>query len=159
MVACVEVATGEVAEAVPQVEATSIPYASPLDRFATVVGLIEEASVSFVSAERVPQAGVLLGLALLPETHLMEEAREVYGRLKNCWYGLRPLLWTLIVMALLRVKRPEQIKSQDPFELGPGLGPATFSGSEDHPPQTAGNRGPAKNGGTPFAFGQISAAI
>ena len=120
--ACVEVAPGEVTEAVPQVEATSIPYASPLDRFATVVGLIEEAPVSFVSAERVPQAGVLLGLALLPETHLMEEARAVYGRLKNCWYGLRPLLWTLIVMALLRVKRPEQIKSQDPLSLGQVLG-------------------------------------
>jgi ferredoxin len=120
--ACVEVAEGEVTELVPRVEATSIPYASPLDRFATVVGLIEEAPVSFVSAERVPQAGVLLGLALLGETHLMEEARAVYGRLKNCWYGLRPLLWTLVAMALLRVKRPEQIKAQDPLGLGQVLG-------------------------------------
>jgi ferredoxin len=46
----------------------------------------------------------------------------VYGRLKNGWYGLRPLLWTLVAMALLRVKRPEQIKHQDPLSLGHVLG-------------------------------------
>jgi hypothetical protein len=109
-------------EPAPRVEATSIPYAAPLDRLATVLGLVEEAPVSFVSAEGVPGAGVLLGLALLGETHLMEEARVVYGRLKNAWYGLRSLLWTLIVMALLRVKRPEQIKFQDPVSLGRVLG-------------------------------------
>ncbi|MGV0976860.1 MAG: putative transposase [Azonexus sp.] len=106
----------------PRVDATSIPYASPLDRLATTMGLIEEAPVSFVSAEAVPQAGVLLGLALLGETHLVEEARAVYGRLKNGWYGLRSLLSTLIAMALLRIKRPEQIKLQDPVSLGQVLG-------------------------------------
>lgn len=106
----------------PRVEATSIPYAPPLDRLATVLGLIEEAPVSFASSEAVPQAGVLMGLVLLKETHLMEEARAVYGRLKNGWYGLRSLLWTLVVMALLRIKRPEQIKHQDPVSLGQVLG-------------------------------------
>ena len=106
----------------PRVEATSIPYAPPLDRLATVLGLIEEAPVSFTSSDAVPQAGVLMGLALLQETHLMEEARAVYGRLKNGWYGLRSLLWTLVVMALLRIKRPEQIKHQDPVSLGQVLG-------------------------------------
>jgi hypothetical protein len=109
-------------ELLPRVEATSIPYASPVDRLATVMGLIEEAPVSFASAEAVPQAGVLLGLALLGETHLVEEARAVYGRLKNGWYGLRSLLSTLIAMALLRIKRPEQIKRQDPVSLGQVLG-------------------------------------
>ena len=39
----------EVAE-VPTVEATSIPYASPLDRLAATMGLIEEAPVEFQSA-------------------------------------------------------------------------------------------------------------
>jgi hypothetical protein len=104
------------------VVATSIPYAEPLDRFFTVAGLIEEAPVSFTSAQAVPQAGALLGLALVEETHLFEEARTVYGRLKNSWYGLRSLLWTLIVMGLLRIKNPEQIKSADPASLGRVLG-------------------------------------
>ena len=104
------------------VEATSIPYASPLDRFATTMGLIEEAPVEFHASDNVPYAGALLGLALLEETHLMEEARRVYGRLKNGWYGLRGLLWTLVVMALLRIKRPEQLKHHDPAGLGQVLG-------------------------------------
>ena len=107
----------------PQVvEATSIPYAPPLDRACTVLGLIEEAPVEFQSADGVPYAGALLGLALLEETHLLEEARAVYGRLKNGWYGLRSLVWTLVVMALVRIKRPEQIKHHDPVALGCVLG-------------------------------------
>ena len=104
------------------VEATSIPYASPLDQFAASMGLIEEAPVEYQSADGVPCAGVLLGLALLDETHLVEEARAVYGRLKNGWYGLRSLLWTLVVMALLRIKRPEHLKHHDPVSLGLVLG-------------------------------------
>jgi hypothetical protein len=104
------------------VEATSIPYASPLDRVLTTLGLIEEAPVEFQSADGVPCAGALLGLALLEETHLLEEARAVYGRLKNGWYGLRSLIWTLVVMALVRIKRPEQIKHHDPAGLGRVLG-------------------------------------
>lgn len=84
----------------PQViDATSIPYAPPLDRACTVFGLIEEAPVEFQSADGVSYAGALLGLALLEETHLLEEARAVYGRLKNGWYGLRSLVWTLVLMA------------------------------------------------------------
>jgi hypothetical protein len=104
------------------IEATSIPYASPLDRACTVLGLIEEAPVEFQSADGVSCAGALLGLALLEETHLLEEARAVYGRLKNGWYGLRSLVWTLVVMALVRIKRPEQIKHHDPVGLGCVLG-------------------------------------
>jgi len=115
-------ATCGTAELAAPVEATSIPYAAPLDRLATVMGWIEEAPVSFASAAGVPQAGVLLGLALLGETHLVVEARAVYGRLKNGWYGLRSLLWTLMAMALLRIKRPEQIKLHDPVSLGQVLG-------------------------------------
>jgi len=103
-------------------EATSIPYASPLDRALTALGLLEEAPVEFQSADGVPCAGALLGLALLEETHLLEEARAVYGRLKNGWYGLRSLVWTLVVMALVRIKRPEQIKHHDPAGLGRVLG-------------------------------------
>jgi len=82
-----------------RVEATSIPYAPPLDQLATVMGWIEEAPVEYSSTASVPQAGSLLGLALLDDTHLVSEARAVYGRLKNGWYGLRNLLWTLVVMA------------------------------------------------------------
>jgi transposase len=104
------------------VEATSIPYASPANQLATIVGLVEEAPVEFTPAENVPTAGAMLGLALLATTGLLEEARRTYGRLKNCWYGLRPVMLTLFAMALLRVKRPEQLKGIDPASLGKVLG-------------------------------------
>jgi hypothetical protein len=86
------------------------------------LGLIEEAPVEFAPARNVPTTGVLLGLALLSTTGLMEEARHVYGRLNNAWYGLRATLWTLLVMALLRIRRPEQLKGVDPAALGQVLG-------------------------------------
>lgn len=114
---------GEVGQAgFSPVEATSIPYASPLGRFCAIFGLIEEAPVQFQSTSHVVHAGVLLGLALLEDTHLLTEARAVYGSLKHGWYGLRSLIWTLMVMALLRIKRPEQIKNHDPASLGFVLG-------------------------------------
>ena len=86
------------------------------------MGLIEEAPVEFESACSVAGAGTLLGLALLGENGLLEEARGVYGRLQKCWYGLRPLIWQLLVMAWLRIKSPEQIKGHDPADLGRLLG-------------------------------------
>ncbi|MFH1183576.1 MAG: helix-turn-helix domain-containing protein, partial [Chloroflexota bacterium] len=104
------------------VEATSMAYASPVDQLATVLGLVEEAPVEFTPTRNVPVAGVLLGLALLSTMGLMEEAREVYGRLRNCWYGLRATLWTLFIMALLRIRRPEQLKGFDPVAVGQVLG-------------------------------------
>jgi len=104
------------------VEATSIPYAAPAEQLAAMVGLIEEAPVEFAPARGVPMAGVLLGLALLGTTGLLQEARVVYGRLQNGWYGLRPMIWTLFAMALLRVRRPEGLKAVDPAALGLVLG-------------------------------------
>jgi prepilin-type processing-associated H-X9-DG protein len=114
--------TEGVQESPGAVEATSIAYASPSDQLATVFGLIEEAPVEFAPARNVPVAGVLLGLALLSTTGLLEEARRVYGKLENCWYGLRATIWTLFVMALLRIKRPEQLKGTDPASLGQVMG-------------------------------------
>ncbi len=104
------------------VEATSIPYASSLDRMCLRMGLIDEAPVAFESAAGVAGAGTLMGLALLGENGLLEEARGVYGGLRKCWYGLRPMIWTLLVMAWLRIKKPEQIKGCDPASLGSLLG-------------------------------------
>lgn len=112
----------DVASRASRVVATSIPYAPPLERLLTTLGLVEEAPVEFQAAENVPHAGVLLGLALLGNTHLLSEARTVYGALKNSWYGLRSLLFTLVAMALLRIKRPEQLKHHDPVGLGCVLG-------------------------------------
>jgi transposase len=104
------------------VEATSIPYASPADQLGAMLGMIEEAPVEFAPAGNVPMAGALLGIALLVGTGLLEEGRNVYGKLRNAWYGLRATLLTLFAMALLRIRRSEQLKGVDPAALGQVLG-------------------------------------
>jgi len=38
------------------------------------------------------------------------------------FYGLRTTLLTLLLMALLRIKRPEQLKEKDPAAFGRSLG-------------------------------------
>jgi hypothetical protein len=86
------------------------------------MGWIEEQSVLFESARGVPFAGVLLALAVLPATGLLESVRTVVGRLRNGFYGVRSLITLLFAMALLRIKRPERLKNYSPSALGRVLG-------------------------------------
>ena len=69
-----------------------------------------------------PFAGVLLALAVLPATGLLESVRTVVGRLRNGFYGVRSLITVLFAMALLRIKRPEKLKKYSPSALGRVLG-------------------------------------
>jgi hypothetical protein len=85
-------------------------------------GQIEEQSVLFRPAEYAPYAGVLLALSLLSVTGLIETARGTLGALKKGYYGIRSILTTLVAMALLRCKRPEQLKGFAPTALGAVLG-------------------------------------
>jgi hypothetical protein len=85
-------------------------------------GQIEEQSVLFRPAEHALYAGVLLALSLLSVTGLIETARGTLGALKKGYYGIRSILTTLVAMALLRCKRPEQLKGFDPTALGAVLG-------------------------------------
>lgn len=86
------------------------------------LGLIEEQSALFPPVARTKYAGTLLALALLSVTGLLEEVRRHLGKLSNGLYGVRSVVTTLIVMAMLRCKRPEQLKGFDPTELGAVLG-------------------------------------
>jgi len=47
---------------------------------------------------------------------------EVYGSLGPAFYGLRTTILTLLLMALLRIKRPEALKEHSPDDLGRLLG-------------------------------------
>ena len=49
-------------------------------------------------------------------------ARKLYGEIGPAFYGLRTTLVTLLLMALLRIKRPEQLKERDPAAFGRLLG-------------------------------------
>jgi transposase len=92
--------------------------ARDLERVLACTGLVEEAEPVFVSGEAVPQAGVLMALALVGKTGLFEVAQRLYGRLRPAFYGLKNFLRVLCLMAFLRIKRVEGLASCEPEPLG-----------------------------------------
>jgi DNA-binding CsgD family transcriptional regulator len=93
-----------------------------LDRFFAHLGLLDDAAPLFGNAAAVPGAGVLLALPSLVQSGVFAAAREVYGSIGPAFYGLRTTILTLLLMALLRIKRPEALKERSPQGLGRVLG-------------------------------------
>jgi hypothetical protein len=52
------------------------------------------------------------------ESGLFQISRKLYGEIGPAFYGLRTMFLTLVLMALLRIKRPEQLKERDPAAFG-----------------------------------------
>ena len=86
-------------------------------------GLLGEgAAPAFTPGARYPLAGLLLALPPLAGTGLLDCARQVYGRLRNGFYGLEVMLVVLVFMALLREARAEGATRIPPDALGRVLG-------------------------------------
>ena len=100
----------------------SDPANRQIDRLFAHLGLLDDAAPLFRPGSRVPGAGVLLAVPALVESGVIEVAREVYGSLAPAFYGLRTTIVTLVLMALLRIKRPEGLKEHPPDDLGRVLG-------------------------------------
>ena len=98
------------------------PADRSVDRVLAAVGVLEDAAPMFRDGAQIPGAGVLLAIPALIESGLLHIARKLYGEIGPAFYGLRTTLLTLLLMALLRIKRPEQLKAQDPAALGRLLG-------------------------------------
>ena len=92
------------------------------DRLLARLGLLEDAPPLFGSAAAVPRAGVLLALPVLIASGVFECAQKIYGSLGPSFYGLRTSLLALLLMALWRIKRPENLKEYSPQSLGRVLG-------------------------------------
>jgi transposase len=92
------------------------------DRLLARLGLLEDAPPLFGSAVAVPRAGVLLALPVLIASGVFECAQKIYGSIGPSFYGLRTSLLTLLLMALWRIKRPENLKEYCPQSLGRVLG-------------------------------------
>jgi transposase len=92
------------------------------DRFLARQGLLDDAAPLFADTEHLPRAGVLLAVPVLVKHGVLSVFGEVYGSLRPSFYGLRTLVLTLHVMALLRIKRPENLKEYAPDDLGRVLG-------------------------------------
>jgi transposase len=92
------------------------------DRQLAHLGLLDDAAPLFREGSSVPGAGVLFALPCLVESGLFRISRKLYGEIGPAFYGLRTTLLTLLLMALLRIKRPEHLKERDPAAFGRLLG-------------------------------------
>ena len=92
------------------------------DRQLAYLGLLKDAAPLFRDGSSIPGAGVLLALPSLIESGLLRISRKLYGEIGPAFYGLRTTLLTLLLMALLRIKRPEHLKERDPAAFGRLLG-------------------------------------
>jgi hypothetical protein len=90
-----------------------------LARFAL---LGEGAEPAFAPGARYPLAGLLLALPARAGTGLLQTARDVYGRLRNGFYGLELVLVACVFLALLREPRAEGATRVPPAALGRVLG-------------------------------------
>ena len=98
------------------------PLDRRLDRLLAYLGLLDDAAPLFQSKDRVPHAGLLLAIPAILSSGVLDCARKIYGSIGPAFYGLRTTIVTLLLMALLRVKRPEGLKERSPQDLGRVLG-------------------------------------
>ena len=98
------------------------PVARTAERALARSGLLVEATPVFTQGARLPLAGLWLALPALASTGLIEVFEGVYGRLRDGFYGLRPVLLTLVFLALLREPRAEGLTRVNPADLGRLLG-------------------------------------
>jgi transposase len=92
------------------------------DRLFAALGLLDDAAPLFGDGQHVPRAGVLLAVPAIVRSGVLSVAREVYGSIGPAFYGLRTTVVALVLLALLRIKRPEALKEHSPPDLGRLLG-------------------------------------
>ena len=94
------------------------PLDRSMDRLLAAMGLLDDALPVFASARSLPRAGVLLAIPTLVASGLLSTAEKIYGSLGPAFYGLRTTLVAYVLLALLRIPRPEALKEYPPGELG-----------------------------------------
>jgi hypothetical protein len=92
------------------------------DRLMAYLGLLDDAAPLFRPGTAIPGAGVLLAMPALVASDVIDCAHEVYGSIGPAFFGLRTTIMALVLMALLRIKRPEGLKEHPPDALGRILG-------------------------------------
>jgi transposase len=92
------------------------------DRALARLGFLEDAAPLFGDHQELPRAGVLLAVPVLQAHGGLEVFTRLYDSLGSAFYGLRTTVLSLILLALLRIKRPENLKEYSPTQLGALLG-------------------------------------
>src|SRR5882762_4466282 len=94
------------------------PLDRSMDRLLAAMGLLHDALPVFAPTPNLPRAGVLLAIPALVASGLLSMAEKIYGSLGPAFYGLRTTLVAYVLLALLRIPRPEMLKEYSPGELG-----------------------------------------
>jgi transposase len=92
------------------------------DRALARLGLLQDAVPLFGDHDELPRAGVLLAVPVLQAHGGLEVFTRLFASLGPAFYGLRTTVLSLVLMALLRIKRPENLKEYSPEHLGALLG-------------------------------------
>jgi hypothetical protein len=90
------------------------PLNRSMDRLLAALGLLDDALPLFAPAQNLPRAGVLLAVPALVASGLLSLAEKIYGSLAPSFYGLRTTLVAYVLLALLRIPRPEALKQYPP---------------------------------------------
>ncbi len=98
------------------------PTNRQIDRLLARLGQLHDAEPLFASGMHIPRAGVLLAIPALVQTGVFAVADEAYGTIGPAFYGLRTTMLALLLMALLRIRRPEELKEHRPTEMGRLMG-------------------------------------
>src|SRR5713101_121505 len=94
------------------------PLDRSMDRLLAAMGLLDDALPLFAPTRSLPRAGVLLAIPTLVASGHISTAEKIYGSLGPAFYGLRTTLVAYVLLALLRIPRPEALKEHPPGELG-----------------------------------------
>lgn len=91
------------------------------ERAVAAKGLINGAAPLFTNQESILYGGVLFLLPALIQQGLFKTT-ELYTHIKEGFYRVESIVLTLAIMALCRIKNPEQTKQCKPGELGKIIG-------------------------------------
>ena len=94
------------------------PRDRSMDRLLATMGRLDDAVPLFAGTEHLPGAGVLLAVPALVASGVLGAAQKIYGSLGPAFYGLRTTLVAYVLLALLRIARPEMLKEYAPGDLG-----------------------------------------
>ncbi|MBD3176897.1 MAG: hypothetical protein GF320_17090 [Armatimonadia bacterium] len=106
----------------PHPETTEDDLDRTVERVFARFGKLDEAQVRFVSGDGLRFVGALLILPALVSTGFFQGVEQIYGQLKNGFYGLRHTIMTVAFMLVLRCRRAEQLTGVSPTALGRLLG-------------------------------------
>ena len=92
------------------------------DRHLATVGKLYDAAPLFASKKHLENAGIFMAFAILSNDSFLKIGMSIFKNIGPAFYGLRTSLLTLISLALLRIKRPEQLLEKNAQKMGLILG-------------------------------------